>query len=104
MFENEALIKIAEDVVSREEEQSHLEETGMELVHFDFEITKAEQPILYTGRGGDYYKFNFEYRLTSLDESGLDSPEDTIRKFRRSLRLNAEGKVSAIGDRVEIFD
>jgi hypothetical protein len=104
MFEKEALIKIASDVVSKEEEQSHLEETGLELVHFDFEITKTEQPILYSGRSADYYKFNFEYHVTLLDESGLDSPEDTIRKFKRSVRLTAEGKVSAIGDRVEILD
>jgi hypothetical protein len=104
MFDKEVLIKIAEDVVTKEEEQSHLEETGMELVHFDFEITKAERPILFTGRSGDHYKFTFEYSITLLDESGLTSAEDTIRKFKRSIRLTADGKVSATGERVEIFD
>lgn len=102
MFDKEVLVKIAETVVSQEEEQSHLEETGAELVHFDFEITKMERPILFTGRSGDYYKFNFEYKVRLLDVDGLESKEDVERKFRRSVRLTSEGNVSAIGERVAL--
>lgn len=103
MFDKEFLKKVAEDVVNREEEASHFEETGLQLIHFDFEITKAERPILFTGRSGDYYKFNFEYSLTLLDEKGLKSPVDEVRRYKRSLRLAADGTVSAVGERMEIY-
>jgi hypothetical protein len=104
MFDKEFLTKIAEDVVSREEELSHLEETGSKLVHFDFEILKTDQPVLFTGRTGDYYKFSFEYQVTLLDEKGLQNIEDEVRKYRRVLRLTADGNVSGVGERVELFD
>jgi hypothetical protein len=103
MFAKELLVKLAEDAVQKEEELSHLEETGTPLVHFDFEILKTEQPIFYSGRSGDYYKFTFEYRVTLLDEKNLADVEDEVRMFRRTVRLTADGKISGIGDRVEIF-
>jgi hypothetical protein len=102
MFDKKFLTKLAEDIVNREEELSHFEETGSKLVHFDFEILKADRPILFTGRTGDYYKFNFEYQVTLLDEKGLKQTEDEVRKFRRTLRLTSDGDVSAVGERVEI--
>ena len=104
MFPKELLIKLAEEAVSKEEEASHLEETGTELLHFDFEVTKTDKPILFAGRSGDYYKFTFEYKLTVLDENNLRSTEDEVRRFRRTMRLTADGKISGIGDRVELHD
>ncbi|MFM2375005.1 MAG: hypothetical protein RLZZ165_101 [Bacteroidota bacterium] len=102
MFVQEFLIQVAEDIVNKAEEASHLEETGFPLIHFDFEITKAEQPVLYSGRLGDYYKFNFEYRITLLDDGGLNSMNDEVRIYRRSVRLTTDGRISAVGERVEI--
>jgi hypothetical protein len=103
MFDKEFLAKIAEEAVTREEELSHFEETGSKLVHFDFDILKTERAILFTGRSGDYYKFTFEYQVTLLDEKGLKSKEDDVRKFKRSVRMTAEGKIVAVSDRVEIL-
>lgn len=103
MFDKTFLTKLAEDIVQMEEEQSHLEETGFPLVHFDVEILKTERPILFTGRSGDYYKFSFEYQLTLLDEKGLGHAEDEVRKFKRSARLTLEGKVAAVSERVELM-
>ena len=61
-----------------------------------------ETLFVFAGRSGDYYKFNFEYRITLLDEKGLKNPKDDVRKYKRSLRLDADGNVSAVGERVEI--
>ncbi len=104
MFDNNFLTSIAEGVVTKEEERSHLDETGMELVHFDFEILKVEPATFHSGRSGDFYKFAFEYKITSLDESRLLDKEDNVRHFRRALRIDTDGNVVAIGERVEIFD
>jgi hypothetical protein len=101
MLDNELLTKIAEEAVRAEEELSHFEETGSNVVHFDFDIKRMEKPILYAGRSGDYYKFSFTYEVKVLDESNL-TKEDEIRTFRRSLRLAPDGKVVAIGERVEV--
>lgn len=102
MFEPNTLRKIAEEVIGKDEERAHLEETGAELVHYDFELTKIDSAVLASGRTGDFYKFTFEYRLTVLDEQGLLSPEDDVRLFRRSVRLDLQGKVVAIGERMEL--
>jgi hypothetical protein len=102
MFAQDFLIQVAEDIVNKAEEASHMEETGFPLIHFDFEITKAEQPVLYSGRLGNYYKFNFEYCITLLDDEGLKSMNDDVRTYRRSVRLTSDGRISAFGERVEI--
>ena len=102
MFDQNYLIKIAEEAVQKAEEASHFEETGNLLHHFDFEILKVEPAIFTSGRTGDYYKFNFEYQIALLDEAGLASKEDDLRNFKRSVRMNAEGKITGVGGRIEI--
>lgn len=103
MFDQDVLIKIAEEAVQKEEEISHLEETGSKLHHFEFDITKINPAVLSTGRTGDFYKFDFEYQVTLLDEAGLATEEDDVRNFRRSIRMNTEGKITGVGGRIEIL-
>lgn len=104
MFDRDFLAGIAESVIQKEEEHSHFEETGMKLHHFDFDILSIDEPQFSSGRSGDYYKFNFEYQITLLDDAGLKSDEDDVRVFRRSVRISTEGKLTGVGGRSEIFD
>ena len=104
MFDTAFLTKIAEDVITKEEERSHAEETGSNLVHYDFDILKVDAAILTSGRSGDFYKFSFEYELSYFDEAHLKQKENEVRIFRRSVRLSPSGKVTGVGDRVELLD
>ena len=104
MFEKEFLTKVAESIVAKEEERAHLEETGIPMVHFDFDIIRVETAVFTAGRGGDYFKFAFEYELNYLDEAHLREKGNEIRIFRRSVRLSPAGNIVAIGDRVELLD
>jgi hypothetical protein len=104
MFDKEFLTKVAEDVIAKEEDRSHLEETGSNLIHYDFDILKVEDATLNSGRTGDIYKFSFEYQLSFLDEAHLKQKENEVRIFRRAVRLNPSGKVTGVGDRVEVLD
>lgn len=104
MFEKTALIRLAESVLLKEEERSHFEETGVPMVHFDFEILNVGPALFSSGRSGNYYKFTFEYELTFLDEAHLKESTDEVRTFRRSLRLDETGNVVGIGERVPLSD
>lgn len=104
MFDQEFLEKIAEEAIRKSEEESHLEETGNELHHFEFDLIKIEPAVFSSGRAGDFYKFSFEYQITLLDEQGLRSKEDDVRIFRRSVRVDTNGKLTGVGGRIEIFD
>jgi hypothetical protein len=104
MFDKEFLAGIAEDVIRKEEEHSHFEETGHKLHHFDFDLLSIEEPIFSSGRSGEFYKFSFEYQITLLDDAGLKSNEDDIRSYRRSVRISTDGKLTGVGGRTEIFD
>ena len=104
MFDKEFLTKVAEDIVAKEEDRAHLEETNVAMVHFDFEILKVEPAVVAMGRSGEFYKFAFEYELSFLDEAHLSQKENEVRIFRRTVRLSTQGKVTGIGDRVELLD
>jgi hypothetical protein len=104
MFDTAFLTQIAEGVIAKEEERSHFEETGSDIVHFDFEIIQVDAPVFTSGRAGEYYKFSFEYVLTYFDEAHLEGNAQEIRKFRRSIRLDVDGKLSGVGERQELLD
>lgn len=102
MLDQAYLEKIMEQVI-RASALEALQDHNEELIHLDFEVFKMTQPIRSEGRAGVFIKFAFEYELEYLSSEDLDQEEDYgRRKFRQTVRLDGEGKLSAYSDREEI--
>ncbi len=104
MLDQDYLEEIMEQVI-RASVVEALEDRNEELIHLDFEVLKMTQPVQTEGRAGAFIKFSFEYELECLSSEGMDLKEgnDNRKKFRQTVRLNREGKLSAFSEREEIL-
>jgi len=100
---DEAYLEEVMEQVIQATAMEDLEGRDAELIHLDFEFLDMTQPQMIQGRTGSFIKFTFDYELEYLSSENLDEEDDYgRRKFRQTVRLNAEGKLSAYSDREEL--
>lgn len=100
---DEAYLEEIMEKVIQATAMEELEGRDAEMIHLDFEVTDRTTPRLTQGRSGSFIKFSFDYGLEYLSSENLDEEDDYgRRKFRQTVRLNSEGKLSAYSDREEI--
>lgn len=86
-------------------EKHALEEAGdrESILESGFNITEIQEPVRYSGRQGVYYKVEFEYLVEYAEGSFYEdgSPMEPIH-FRRSFRMDENGGVIGVSERIEI--
>lgn len=92
--------KLIEAVYTALENAERLEsdETGMgEIVRLEIEIRELSKPQEVFGRTGNFFKLAVAYsRVIERAQEVEDEAEIDEEIFRRSLRLNAQGKIMAV--------
>ncbi|MEM0999895.1 MAG: hypothetical protein AAGN35_22775 [Bacteroidota bacterium] len=72
-----------------------------EIVRLEIEITNISEPQTLHGRTGTFSKVTVDYTLMLETEADIDQREEVAPEdHRRTLRLNAQGKIVGVSDRL----
>jgi hypothetical protein len=96
-FSEAKLREIAETVIEQQDALDHEEATGKMALFVHHTVKQLHNLQLVEGRGGEYFKFTFEYEVEVIEEEFPDEPYRA--RYSRSIRINSQGGISAIGGR-----
>lgn len=89
----EGIIESSENKPADAADQAGLSELG-------YKVDRISEPLYTNGRRGEFYRVEFEYTVSLLDDEPED-PENPVleNSYRRSVRVFPDGKVSGLSEK-----
>jgi hypothetical protein len=101
MDEQKKFVEQVYQVIEAEETLAAKNADLGEIVRLDLEITEMSEPQTLIGRSGTFSKIQVQYTIFMETEADIDHDDEVEpESFRRTLRLNAAGKIVAVSDRL----
>ena len=101
MFEHKFLKALAKEAIQSAETEDGAKLDLGELVRLEIDLKEVEPVVQVEGRAGTFYKFRVTYEVLAEFEKDVEAKEvPDLEVACRALRLNTEGHLLAISDRI----